>query len=128
MGEALLAHKGADQRAFLRTEGQRVALLLQLVQWFYLVDQVVWWEVVQLVRRLGITKDYYEWSVEELRAVNFDLIGKCVSRELCYVSLEVENMQTYITERNKKIKKSVNQANQNRSKVKKLGKSRVARL
>ena len=89
MGEALFAHEGANERASLSTEGQCVALLLQLVQWLNFVNEVIRRKVMQLIRWLSVTEDDYEWTVEELRAVNFDLISECVSRELCYVSLEV---------------------------------------
>ena len=93
MSEALLAHEGAYKRASLGTEGQWVTLLLHLIQWLYLVNQVVRWEVVQLVRRLSVAEHYYERTIEELRAVDFDLIGECVSWELCYVSFEIQNMK-----------------------------------
>ena len=62
---------------------------------------------MQFIRWLGIAEDHYEWSVEELRAVHFDLIGKCVSWELCYVSLEVEDVQAYGMMQRKKMQKRV---------------------
>jgi len=41
---------------------------------------------VQFIGRLRVTKYHYEGTVEEFRAVNFNLIGKGVSWELSYVS------------------------------------------
>ena len=66
VGEALFTHEGAHERASLGTEGQWVALLLELVQRLDLIDQVVRGEVVQLVGRLSIAEDYDERAIEEL--------------------------------------------------------------
>ena len=63
--------------------------MLELVQRLNLIDQVIRWEVVQLVWRLSVAEDDYQGTVKELGAVNFNLVGKCVSWELCYVSFEV---------------------------------------
>ena len=93
MCEAFFAHEGANQRAPFGTKGQRVALLLNLIQRLYFVDKVIRREVVQLVWRLRVAEDHYEGAVEELGAINFDLVGKCVSWELCDVSFEVQNVQ-----------------------------------
>ena len=41
---------------------------------------------MQFIRRLGVAEDHDEWPVEELGAVDFDLVGEGVSWELCYVS------------------------------------------
>ena len=51
---------------------------------------------MQLVGRLGVAKYDDQGPVEELRTVNFDLIGESVSWKLCYVSFEVQYMQAWI--------------------------------
>jgi hypothetical protein len=75
------------------TEGQWVALLLILVQRLDLLDQVVRWEVLQLVGRLGVAEDHDEGPVEKLAAVDFDLVCERVPRELRDVSLQIEDVQ-----------------------------------
>ena len=51
---------------------------------------------MQLVWRFGVAKDDHERPVKEFRAVDLYLVSECVSRELCYISLEVEYMQAYV--------------------------------
>ena len=48
---------------------------------------------MQFIWRLGIAENDDQGPIEELRAVDFDLVGKGVSRELCNVSLQVQNVQ-----------------------------------
>lgn len=47
---------------------------------------------MELVRWLGIAENHYKGSVEELGAVDLDLVGEGVPRELRDVTFEVENV------------------------------------
>lgn len=44
---------------------------------------------MQLVRRLSVAKDDNKGPVEEFGAVDLDLVGEGVPRELSYVSFQV---------------------------------------
>ena len=58
MREAFLAHEGANQRAPFGPKGQRVTLLLDLIQRLYFVDKIIRGEVVQLVWGLRVAEDH----------------------------------------------------------------------
>lgn len=68
------------------TEWKGVALLLKLIEWLDLVDQVLRREVVQLVGWLSVTEHHDQGSVKKLRTVDFNLICEGVPRELSDVT------------------------------------------
>ena len=49
---------------------------------------------MQFVRGLRVAEDHYKRAIEKLRAVNFNLICKCISRKLLNVSFQVKYVQT----------------------------------
>ena len=51
--------------------------------------------MVELVGWLRVAEDHHEGTIEEFRAVYFDLIGECVARELSDVALQVQNVQAF---------------------------------
>ena len=56
---------------------------------------------MQLVRWLCVAENDYKRSVEELGAVDFDLVGEGVARELRDVALQVQNVQAFSQSNNR---------------------------
>lgn len=58
------------------------------------IEQVLWREVMQSVRRISVSKHYHKRSIKVSRAIHFQRICICISREFSAVTFQKENVQT----------------------------------
>ena len=88
LGKSLICHQSSDSATFLSWIWEWINLLLLLIQWLYSLHQKLCLERMKLIWRRVLTIYDNKWSIKVCRAVNFQMVCKCIPLETISITLQ----------------------------------------